>query len=99
MFAGTPITSPFPHGDNVRRRIEHLFRNYQTPTLFLQNLDEKFMEAGELEDTLELLGVKNFEVAPGGGKIHQYSVDKICGAMFYLALLATERDGIFAISN
>ncbi len=95
LFAGTPIKSPLAHEDNRTRRIEYLFRGYQTPTLFLQNLDEKFMKPDALEKTLESLGVQNFEVAPFSGKGHSYSARHLRDVMLYLALSSVHKTGIF----
>ncbi|MEK6920509.1 MAG: alpha/beta hydrolase, partial [Nanoarchaeota archaeon] len=52
VFAGTPIISPFSEALNETHRIKELFQRYETPTLFIQNFDERFMRPAELDDTL-----------------------------------------------
>ncbi len=79
VFAATPIKYPLSHEDNGMRRIESLFQDYETPTLFIQNPDEKYMKPRELEETLKGFGARNFQVVEGTGGVHSYAAWSLVG--------------------
>ncbi len=75
IFAGVPIKYPVSHSDNYARLAS--FQRYETPTLVIQNPDERFMNPVQLRETFDLIGVRNCEVIAGVGGEHSYAVTSL----------------------
>lgn len=70
IFAGVPFRPEPSHPDNQARF--SYFAGYETPTLVLQNPDERFMRPEQLRRAFDKLGIKDCEIVPGTGGIHSY---------------------------
>ncbi len=75
IFVGVPFKFPLSHHDNEARL--SYFAGYETPTLVVQNPDEKYMRPKQVRETFDRLKIKNCDVITGTGGIHSYDATSL----------------------